>query len=80
MHQLGGAFRKLGFHNEGNDLATREASNLPYTVCFKVCIYTVFSEHGEYGVTRWAPLPNLLGTDKIPNANLAHPFGMVLPE
>ena len=43
-------------------------------------MYTVSLEYSEYSVTQWAPLPNLLGPDGIPNTNLAHPFSMVLPQ
>ena len=55
-------------------MATWDHANLPYTAGVKVSIYTVSLEYGEYGVTQWAPLPNLLRPDGIPNANPAHPF------
>ena len=68
------------FGNEGHDLATWDHANLPYIAGIKVCIYIVSSEYGEYGVTRWAPLPNLLRPDGIPNANPAHPFWRGSPQ
>ena len=39
-----------------------------------MCMYTISPEYGIYGVTRWAPLPNLLRPDGIPNASPTHPF------
>ena len=62
------------FGNEEHNLVTWDHANLPYTAGVKVCISTISPEYGEYGVTRWAPLPNLLRPDGIPNANPAHPF------
>ena len=68
------------FGNEGHDLATWDNANLPYTTNVKVRIHTVSPEYGEYGVTRRAPLPNLLRPDGIANANPAHPFWRGSPQ
>ena len=61
MHQLGGVLRNLGFLKRGlDDLATLDVGNIPYTLGFEVCVYTVPPEYGEYGGTRRAPLAKRL--------------------
>ena len=61
LHQLGGVLRNLGFLKRGlDDLATLDVGNVPYTVGFKVCMYTVPPEYGEYGSSRREPLANHL--------------------
>ena len=69
-----GCFVTWVFWKEGDDLATREVGNLPYTVGFKVCVYTVPPEYGEYGGTRRVPLANVLTRDGIRNVNATQPF------
>ena len=61
LHQLGGVLHNLGFLKRGlDDLATLDVGNVPYTVGFKVCIYTIPPEYGEYGSSQGAPLANRL--------------------
>ena len=61
MHQLGRLLRNLGFFEKSlDDLATLDVGNVPYTVGFKVCMYTVPPEYDEYGSSRQAPLANRL--------------------
>ena len=61
MHQLGGVLRNLGFLKRGLDeLATPDVGNIPYTLGFKVFVYTIPPEYGEYGGTRRAPLAKRL--------------------
>ena len=75
MHQLGGVLRNLGFlKRDLDDLATLDVGNVPYTVGFKVCMYTVPPKNGEYSSCRWGPLANALARDGIPNVNATHPF------
>ena len=62
----GRVLRNLGFLKRGlDDLATLEVGNVPYTLGFKVCMYTVPPEYGEYGSSRRAPLANALARDGI---------------
>ena len=61
LHQLGGVLCKLFFLKRGlDDLATLDVGNVPYMVGFKVCMYIVPPEYGEYGNSRLAPLANCL--------------------
>ena len=61
LHQLGGVLCNLDFLKRGlDDLATLDVGNVPCMVGFKVCIYTVPPEYGEYSSSQWAPLANRL--------------------
>ena len=67
--------RNLGFLKRGlDDLATLDVGNIPYTVGFKVCMYTVSPEYGEHGNSRWAAIGKPLVRDGIPNVNATHSF------
>ena len=61
-------------------MAIWEGGKISHSIGIKVCIYILSPEYGEYGMTRWASLPNVLGHNKIPYGNEAHPFIAVLLE
>ena len=72
---LEGCFVPWNFLKRGlDDLATLDVGNVPYTVGFKVCMYTVPPEYGEYGSSRRAPLANALARDGISNVHATHSF------
>ena len=72
---LEGCFVTWGFlKRDLDDLATLDVGNVPYTVGFKVCMYTVPPKYGEYGNTQRVPLANALARAAIPNVNATHPF------
>ena len=55
-----------------DELATLDVGNVLYMVGFKVCMYTVLPEYGEYGSTRRALLANGLARDGIRNVSATH--------
>ena len=61
-------------------MATLDVGNVPYTVGFKVCMYTVPPEYGEYGSSRWAPLANALDEMGYLMYTPLTPCGVVLNE